>query len=72
MSDQCSFCVGKCECLLKQIDFRQVSYNQLLDTLIEGITYAYKNCPDAENKTFEEVAEWAGQHVLLTEKPDER
>ena len=44
------------------------SYKEILDTSIEAIVEAYKQCPDAENKTFEEVAEWAGQHVLLTEK----
>lgn len=41
-----------------------------IDTLVDGIINAYKECPDAENKTFEEVAEWAGKHVILTEKDE--
>jgi len=46
------------------------SFQQITDTLIEGMTQAYKECPDSENKTFEEVAEWAGRHVILTEKDE--
>jgi predicted transcriptional regulator len=47
------------------------SFEEILDTLIDGISNAYKECPDADNKTFEEIAEWAGQHVLLTEETNE-
>lgn len=47
------------------------SFEEIADTLIEGIISAYKECPDAENKTFEEIAEWAGQHVLSKEDAEE-
>ena len=50
---------------VKQLGCSQIHFNGY-DA--EIYAYAYKECPDAENKTFEEVAEWAGQHVLLTEK----
>jgi len=51
---------------------RFTSMKNTFDTLMEGIIQANKECPDSENKTFEEVAEWAGQHVLLTEEKDEQ
>ena len=47
------------------------SFQSIVDDMIEGIKNSYKNCPDSENKTFEEVAHWAGHHILLTEKSDE-
>lgn len=47
------------------------SFKESLDTLLEGIIQAYKECQDSENKTFEQVAEWAGQHVLLTEEKED-
>ena len=50
--------------------FRQRSYQSIVDDLVEGIKSAYKECPNSENKTFEEVAHWAGQHVLLTEEKE--
>lgn len=50
--------------------FRQRSFQSIVDDLVEGIKTAYEECPDSENKTFEEVAHWAGQHVLLTEKKE--
>ncbi len=48
---------------------RPKSLKETLDTLVEAIVEAHKQCPDAE--TYEEVAEWAGQHVLLTEKDED-
>lgn len=49
---------------------KPTSFKEITDTLIEGIKLAYKECPDSENKTFEQVAEWAGKHVLLTEEKE--
>lgn len=49
---------------------KSTSFKETLDTLMEGIKLAYKECPDSENKTFEQVAEWAGQHVLLNEEKE--
>jgi len=46
---------------------RHTSLKVTTQTLIEGMTKAYEECPDSYNKTFEEVAEWAGRHVLLKE-----
>lgn len=53
------------------------SFKEIVDDLIEGIKGAYKNCPKSdkncpnyENKTFEEGAHWAGQHILLTEEKE--
>lgn len=51
-----------------QIVFKAKSFKDSVDTLIEGMVNAYKECPDSENKTFEEIAEWAGQHVIITEE----
>lgn len=39
------------------------TYNDLID----AIKYAYEECPDSENKTFDEIAHWCGQHVLISE-----
>jgi len=50
---------------------RHTSFQSIADTLKEGIIQAYKDCPDSENKTFEEIAEWAGRHVLLSEKVED-
>lgn len=50
--------------------FKRTSFQEIADTLTEGIIQAYKECPDSQNKTFEEVSEWAGQRVLLSEKKD--
>ena len=47
-----------------------MSFKDLEDTLFEGIKHAYDQCPDSENKTFEDVADWAGKHVLITEAKD--
>lgn len=47
------------------------TFKEILDNLVEGIVEAYKNCPNSEHKTFEEVADWAGKHVLITEKKDD-
>lgn len=54
-----------------KLKIKHTSFQETLDTLMEGIKLAYEQCPDSENKTFEQVAEWAGQHVLLTEEKDE-
>jgi len=43
------------------------SLHESANTLIEGIIKAYKNCPDSSNKTFEEVANWAGKHIVINE-----
>jgi len=45
-------------------------YKEIINSLIEGIKQAYKECPDAENKTFEEIADWCGKHVIITEKKE--
>lgn len=44
------------------------TFQESMDTLVSGIINAYKECPDSQNKTFEEVADWAGKRVVLTEK----
>lgn len=46
--------------------FRQRSFQSIVDDLVEGIKSAYKEAPP-ELQTFEEIAEWAGKHVLLNE-----
>jgi hypothetical protein len=51
--------------------FRRRSFQSIVDDMVNGIIGAYKEAP-AELKTFEEIAHWAGQHVLLTEKEDGR
>lgn len=51
--------------------FKNTSFEEIANTLVQGIIDAYKECPDAENKTFEQIAEWAGQHVLLTEQKED-
>ncbi len=62
---------GECDKSVK-IPFRSRSFKDSIDTLVQGMIQAHKECPDAENKTFEEIAQWAGQNVLLTEGKDER
>ena len=49
--------------------FRQRSFQSIVDDLVEGIKGAYKEAPK-ELQTFEEIAHWAGQHVLLTEEKE--
>lgn len=50
--------------------FRSRSFQSIVDDLVEGIKQAYKEAPP-ELTTFEEIGNWAGQHVLLTEEKDE-
>lgn len=51
------------------LTFRSAKY--ITDTLVEGMIHAFKECPDAQNKSFEQIAEWAGQNVLITERKEE-
>ena len=50
--------------------FRQRSFQSIVDDLVEGIKQAYKEAPP-ELTTFEEIGNWAGQHVILTEQKDD-
>ena len=50
---------------------KHTSLQEIADSLIKGIENAYENCPDAKNKTFEEVAQWAGENCILTEDKQE-
>lgn len=47
---------------------RHYSFQDFTNCLIEGIKTAYQDCPNSENMTFEEVANWTGGHVLITEQ----
>lgn len=50
---------------------KHTSLQEIADSLIKGIENAYENCPDAKNKTFEEVAQWARENCILTEDKQE-
>ena len=41
---------------------------ETFDAIIEGYKLVVKECPNSENMTFEEIANWAGQHCLITER----
>ncbi len=43
---------------------RHRTYEDTAGCLVEG----YKNCPGSEGKSFEEVADWCGRHVVLGEE----
>lgn len=43
-------------------------FKESADTLVMGIIEAHEQCPNADNKTFEEVGEWAAQHVRIVEE----
>ena len=51
---------------------RQTTLKDSCDTLVNGIIDAHVEMHTAgllkEDTTFEEVAEWAGRHVLITEE----
>jgi hypothetical protein len=49
--------------------FRRRSFQSIVDDMVSGIIGEYKEAPK-ELQTFEEIAHWAGQHVLLTEKKE--
>lgn len=49
--------------------FRQRSFQSIVDDMVNGIIGACKEAP-SELQTFEEIANWAGQHVLLTEEKE--
>ncbi len=49
---------------------KRTSFQEIAECLVESIVEGYKQCPDSENKTFEEVADWCGKHVLLTEEQE--
>jgi hypothetical protein len=38
-----------------------------LDDAAQGLLQAFKECPNSENMTPEELAKWAGQHCIITE-----
>jgi hypothetical protein len=52
---------------------RYPSLKDSCDTLVSGIIEAHKAMDKEgllkEDTTFEEVAEWAGRHILITEEP---
>ena len=68
----------KMECLTKREElsmqenpstftFRSRSFQSIVDELVEGIKQVYEEAPP-KLTTFEEIGNWAGQHVLLTEE----
>ena len=46
------------------------SFQSILDNLVEGMKQVYKEAP-SELTTSEEISNWAGQHVKLTEEKDD-
>lgn len=53
----------------KKVKIKCISFEEIIDSTVKGYQDAKKNCPDAQ--TFEELADWAGKHILLEENKND-
>ena len=47
---------------------KYTSFESIQNDIIESLKIDLKECPDSQNKTFEELCDWSAKHILLTPK----
>lgn len=56
------------------MEFRKISFYKIADDLIEGVKSIHEEMNEKgllnESTTFEEMADYAGKHVLISERSE--